>query len=239
MHDMMTCVSGRVFEAERRIRLSDTDAAGRLRLDAVARYLQDVAGDDVEDAGWGADEHVWVVRRLEVDVVRQFAGDERVRLATWCSGTGASAAGRHTRLSGDRGGSIETETVWIHLDRGGRPLRLSERFHAVYGPSAAGRRVSTRLSLPEPPPEAERVPWQLRRADVDLLGHVNNAAYWAAVEEVMREPPARAVLEYRRPLDLSDPVELLVAGGLVGFAVGGDVRAVASLGTGDSPRFPA
>lgn len=224
---MMTSVSGRVYESERRIRLSDTDAGGRLRLDAVARYLQDVAGDDVEDAGWSADEHVWVVRRLEVEVVRQFAGDERVALATWCSGVGASAAGRHTRLAGDRGGLIETETAWIHLDREGRPLRLPERFHAVYGPSAAGRRVSTRLSLPDPPAEAGRVPWQLRVADVDVLGHVNNAAYWAAVEEVVREPPVHAVLEYRRPLDLADPVELLVADGVVGFAVGDDVRAVA------------
>ena len=215
----MTGVSGRVFESERRIRLSDTDAAGRLRLDAVARYLQDVAGDDVEDAGWSADEHVWVVR--------PFAGDERVALATWCSGTGASAAGRHTRLSGDRGGLIETETVWIHLDREGRPLRLSERFHAVYGPSAGGRRVSTRLALPDPPRDAERVAWQLRVADVDLLGHVNNAAYWAAVEEAAGAPPAHAVLEYRRPLDVADPVELLVADGLVGFAVGDEVRAVA------------
>lgn len=205
------------------------DASGRLRLDAVARYLQDVAGDDVADAGWGSDEHVWVVRRIEVEVAEPIVGDQLVALATWCSGTGASAAGRRTRLTGERGGRIETETVWIHLDREGRPLRLSERFHEVYGASAAGRRVSTRLGLPDPPPDAGRLPWRLRAADVDVLGHVNNAAYWAAVEEAAPAPPSHAVLEYRRPLDLADEVELLVGGGLVGFAVGADVRAVANI----------
>lgn len=226
-------MTGRVFSSARRIRLSDTDAGGRLRLDAVARYLQDVAADDVEDAGWGSDEHVWVVRRTEIEVVSQFAGDERVELATWCSGTGASAAARRTTLAGDRGGRIEAETVWIHLDRAGRPLRLAPRFFEVYGPAAAGRRVSTRLELSDPSAEAERRPWQLRAADVDVLGHVNNAAYWAAVEEALDGPPRRAVLEYRRPLDLADEVELLRAphgdGFLLGLAVGGDVRAVAAV----------
>ena len=39
--------SGRTFRVSYRIRLSDADATGRLRLDAVARYLQDAAIDDV------------------------------------------------------------------------------------------------------------------------------------------------------------------------------------------------
>ena len=33
------------------MRLADVTPGGRLRLDALARYLQDVAGDDVDDAG--------------------------------------------------------------------------------------------------------------------------------------------------------------------------------------------
>jgi len=43
-------VTGRRFGADRPIRLSDADAAGRLRHDAIARYLQDIAADDVLDA---------------------------------------------------------------------------------------------------------------------------------------------------------------------------------------------
>ena len=217
---------GRLFRAERRVRLSDMDASGRLRLDAVARYLQDVAGDDVADAGWASDEHVWVVRRTELELAAPFAGDESVELATWCSGVGASAAARRTTIAGNRGGRVEAEVVWIHLGRDLSPLRLPQRFHDVYTPAAEGQGVSTKLTLRAPDDGATR-PWPLRATDVDLLGHVNNAVYWSAVEEALW-PVGRAVLEYRKPIDLGDAVELAAGDGRLAFLVGGELRAVAA-----------
>jgi acyl-ACP thioesterase len=225
----------RVYRAERRIRLSDMDPNGRLRLDAVARYLQDVASDDVADAGWSADEHVWVVRRAHVEIAAPFAGDEAVELATWCSGTGASAAARRTAIVGDRGGRIEAEVVWIHLGRDLQPARLPQRFHDVYAASAEGRGVSTRLEL-RGPLDGEARPWPLRATDVDLLGHVNNAVYWSAVEETLW-PLARAVLEYRKPIDLGEPVELRAAGGELAFVVRGELRAAARQRVAEGLRF--
>ena len=58
--------------------MSDADATGRLRLDAVARYLQDAAIDDVEETGWGAPEHLWVLRAVRIDVLAPFLGDGEV-----------------------------------------------------------------------------------------------------------------------------------------------------------------
>jgi acyl-ACP thioesterase len=97
--------------------------------------------------------------------------------------------------------------------------------------------VSTRLELPVPGPDVPRTPWPLRATDVDLHGHVNNAVYWQAVEDVLRargtDPrrPLVAELDYRDPIDLSDPLELAVSGEdravSLGFCVGEAVRAVA------------
>ncbi len=51
--------------------------------------------------------------------------------------------------------------------------------------------------------------------DVDVLGHVNNAAYWHAVEErllardVSLRRPMRARLDHRHAIDLGDDVRLV------------------------------
>jgi acyl-ACP thioesterase len=228
---------GRTFTSRRRIRLSDRDERGRLRLDAVARYLQDVAGDDVDETGWGAPGHLWVVRSVRIDVLAPAVEDDSVELTTWCSGTASLAAGRRMSLAGDRSGRVEVDSVWVHLGPDARPARI-ERFGA-YAEAARGRIVTTRLELPEPPAEATRERWPLRSTDIDVLGHVNNAAYWAAVEHCLlrnvpdRRRPLRARLDHRHAIDLGDDVELVFRSGngslSLAFAVSGVSRAVASV----------
>jgi acyl-ACP thioesterase len=226
-------VTGRRFRAGRPIRLSDADAAGRLRHDAIARYLQDVAADDVLEAGWSPDEHIWVVRRTVLDVLQPFLSDASVELTTWCDAVAGSAAARRTSVHGDRGGHVEAEMIWIHLGPDLQPQRLGDRFLSIYGASAEGRRASTRLTLSGPGGDATSARWALRSTDIDQLGHVNNAAYWIAVEEHFDlSGPGRAVLEYRQPLDLGDAVELQGTDGALWFVVGGEVRAAAALTNG-------
>jgi len=60
-----------VFRAGRRVRLADADPTGRLRLDACARYLQDIGNDDTTDSGMDHADTTWVVRRAVVDVHRR------------------------------------------------------------------------------------------------------------------------------------------------------------------------
>jgi acyl-ACP thioesterase len=205
----------------------------------VARYLQDVASDDVDETGWGAPEHLWVVRHLRIEVVSPPVEDDRVELATWSSGSASLAASRRMSLVGDRGGRVELDSVWIHLGPDARPVRIGD--FGPYAEAAAGRIVSTRLELPEPPiADSRGAHWPLRTTDEDLLGHVNNAAYWHAIEERLQrgagpDPsrPLRARLDHRHPLDVGDEVELVEAtedGVLrLAFVVGGSARAVAAV----------
>lgn len=228
--------TGRTFGVSYKIRLSDADASGRLRLDAVARFLQDAATDDVGETGWGAPEHLWVLRSVRIDVLEPFLGDQVVGIVTWGSSFSALAAGRRWSLSGDAGGSIEVDSTWIHLGPDARPARIGAGFDD-YAEAAQGRVASTKLTLAPPAGDGDRRVWPLRSTDVDRMGHVNNAAYWAAVEqrlyEVELEVQGRlcARLDYRHPIDLGEKVELAEsvhdARYGVAFVVGDAVKAVA------------
>ena len=59
---------GRVFRGRRRVHLGDVDAGGRLRLEALARYLQDVATDDADDARLSERRGVWVLRSSDLEI---------------------------------------------------------------------------------------------------------------------------------------------------------------------------
>jgi acyl-ACP thioesterase len=130
---------------------------------------------------------------------------------------------------------MEVDSVWIHLGPDARPARLDG--FGVYAESTRGRRSPTKLELPSPPPGLPRIPWSLRLSDLDLAGHVNNAAYWQAIElrQSLTGPdlrqPYRALLDYRHPIDLDERVELVEDadhGRLdVAFVTGDLVKAVA------------
>ena len=181
MHEFLPPPSaGRRFVGGQRVRLGDTDPTGSLRPDAAARYLHDVAGDDWEDTGIDADD-LWVVRRTALRVTsagRWPVLGERVAATTWCSGIGAAWAERRTDLAVDGQVLVEAEALWVPLDRSGRPRRIAAAFRDAYGEASAGRKVPGRVAGAEVPAGADRRPWPLRRVDLDVAGHVNNAASW-------------------------------------------------------------
>lgn len=234
----MTCpVDGRRVVRSRRVRLGDVTPSGRLRLDALARYLQDVAADDVDDAGiTGA----WVLRRVALRVGRLPMFRDDVELVTFCSGTGGRWAERRTTLHAHGGVSVESVALWVYVDGQGKPAPLEDWFFDLYGAAANGRRVGQRLQLPGPPDEVTRRPWVMRATDLDVLGHVNNAIAWAVVEdEIARGASlaggriAAAELEYRAAIDVDDACDVLstpVDGGFACWiAVDGDVRVSARI----------
>src|SRR3954469_12001782 len=96
----------RVYRHCARVGLADVTPAGRARLDAIARWLQDAAWADVTDSGLH-DDGVWVVRRLALQVGRAPRFDEPLEVATFCSGVGRLWAERSSTLRGASGGHVE------------------------------------------------------------------------------------------------------------------------------------
>jgi len=206
-------VAERVFERTLLPGIADGTGTGRVRLDAIGRWLQDVAYLDLVDAGL-VEEGLWVVRRTQVRVERWPRFGEEVTLRTWCSGIGRFSAERRTAIAGAQA-AVEATALWVWLDGETlRPQRFPHRFVEVYAESAAGRDAKVRLRHPEASPGGAGTTWRFRAADIDIAGHVNNAGYLAVVEEELSgdEPePLELEIEYREPAQAGDA--LVVAAG--------------------------
>ena len=200
---------------------------GRLRLDALARFVQDVSNDDTTDAGLD-DDMAWVVRRTVVEVHAEAVLREELAMSTFCGGIGSRWAERRVSARGDGGAHIETATLWVHLDMDtGRPLKLPAQFHELYAEAAAGRTIRARLRHDDPPPQSPGgpapAPWPLRFTDFDVLGHVNNAACWQIVEEALSKhrdlrAPLRAEVQHRTAIERDAAV--MVATGSIDDGLG-------------------
>jgi acyl-ACP thioesterase len=191
--------SGRIFEQQLRPGLADAAPSGRVRLDALARWVQDVAYADVEDAGV-VDESAWVVRRMRIRAERFPRFADHVHARTWCSGVGRLWAERRVRFESESG-VVDVAGVWVHLSPvTNLPVPLPPTFDRFYAESAGGRRVKARLRHPNPDGDEPATDWFFRRSDADVADHVNNAAYWEPVEEHLGDPAeADLEVEFREP----------------------------------------
>jgi acyl-ACP thioesterase len=212
---------GRIYEQAIRPGLADAAPSGRIRMDALARWVQDIAYMDVEDAGVVA-QSAWVVRRMRIRVERFPRFGEPVHGLTFCSGYGRLWAERRVTFENDTA-RVDVASVWVHLSPQSRlPTPLPDSFGHIYAESAQGRRVKARLRHPSPNGDEQRTPWFFRATDADMAEHVNNAAYWEPLEELLaaRPDPERldAEIEFREPAQSGQAVLLHGTGGALWIA---------------------
>ncbi|MDI9918095.1 acyl-ACP thioesterase domain-containing protein, partial [Rhodococcus sp. IEGM 1379] len=234
---------GPIFVKSRPVRTGDIDAAKQIRLDGIARYLQDIGNDNIEAAD-AIDTHpFWIVRRTVIDVIRPAIWPEDLTMTRWCSGFSTRWANMRVRFDGSNGALIETEGFWINISpTSGMPTRMSDDFMKPLEESTDEHRLKWTRIIADNAPQADEpdvldTPFTLRVTDIDPFDHVNNAVYWQAVEEIisarteLRSVPHRALIEYLSPIVAGDEVILRSrvdnSGLTVWFLVGDALRAVA------------
>lgn len=210
---------GRRFGTARRVRLGDVTPKGRLRLDATARYLQDIANDDAVDGNY-SDVHGWVVRRTEMWVYDFPVYMQDVDLTTWCGGYGSHWAERRTTIRGVASGHIETAALWVHVDMTTlKPSPLPSDFIPLVDEASNGRKIRANLVLGKELPAvtengAIREMWPARFADFDAVGHLNNASYWIAAEEYLSRhgnlrAPMHVTVEHHLSVEPGQEIQLV------------------------------
>ncbi len=202
--------TGRTYVLQRYVHLGDVNPFGRMRLDAMARAIQDIATADASAALDGS-AFAYVLRKLTMTIEVPPRLSERLTLTTFCGGTARSWAERRTSIVGEFGARVESAAIWVPIDQTGRPCRLPPDFLEAYGEAAGGRRVEARLLHGSPESgEGTSIPWPIRYTDLDTLGHVNNAAHWCAVEDRLAgHIVTHAEIEFVSGLMMSDPCEFV------------------------------
>ncbi|VEG39907.1 acyl-ACP thioesterase [Mycolicibacterium flavescens] len=230
--------TGYVYRTAWRVATGDIDGDLHLRLDGVARYIQEVGAENLVDAGEADDHPHWLVQRTVIDVIEPIEFPNEISFSRWCSALSTRWCTMRVDLVGSDGGRIETEGFWIAINsKTLTPQRASDSLIARFATTTDELRLKWRPWLTNLEDADEVVPFPLRRTDIDIFEHVTNTAYWHAIHEVMAHvpdlgrAPYRTVVEYRRPIRYGEDVTIGWArrGDAVDIAltVGEDVRAAA------------
>jgi acyl-ACP thioesterase len=232
---------GYVYQTGWRLATSDIDEHRRLRLDGVARYIQEVGAEHLADAELAEVHPHWIVLRTVIDVLEPIEIPSDITFHRWCAGLSSRWCNMRVALRGAKAGCIETAGFWICMNKDTlTPSRLTDYCVDRFGSTTDNHRLKWRPWLTEPieaGPQTRETPFPLRRTDIDLFEHVNNTIYWHGVHEILGQVPElennpyRAVLEYRRPIKYGEALTIRsqICGDKVRiqFTVGDDVRAAA------------
>jgi len=232
--------SGYVYQTGWRLGTFDIDEHLRLRLDGVARYIQEVGAEHLADAGLAEVHPHWVVLRTVIDVIEPIELPSDITFRRWCAALSTRWCSMRVQLQGSSGGRIETEGFWLCVNKDTlTPSRLTDGCIARFGSTTDNHRLKWRPWLTAPMETGTETPFPLRRTDIDPFEHVNNTIYWHGIQEILSQVPDlengpyRAVLEYRSPIKFGEQVTIRsntnADGVHIQFTVGQDVRAAALL----------
>jgi len=195
--------SARFRDPRRIVRFDECARDGRMRAAAILRHAQDLAWQHSEHLEYGRSWYEargvgWVVRAVDLLIDRPERSNASLVGTTALVGFRHVMARRRTRLfaPGDR--VMADATIdWVMTDRDGRPTRLPEEMRPFIEQVGATF-VPTKIAPPTGEPLAV-IDVSLRAADIDPLGHVNNAAWLEIVDEGLAlVAPEQLAAERRR-----------------------------------------
>jgi acyl-CoA thioesterase FadM len=197
--------TGRVARSQISVRPSQIRRGGIAKLTDVAAALLDASFDDLVaiNGGWIPGKAL-IVRSNVIDVWVAPRIDEHLDVEVACGGLARHWLEHRIRATGSRGAHLELSTSWALIDiASGRPSPLPDAIADGYA-DATGRRPRPVPRIPGPPDDVERRPWPVRADDLDGNDHVNNAAYFSVVAEVLEVRPVplphRIAILYRSEL---------------------------------------
>jgi acyl-CoA thioester hydrolase len=116
----------------------DIDELGHVSNVSYVRWIRDVARQASDSRGWDLAEYTelgafFVVRRHEVEYLRQAFNGEELLATTWVSSWRGASSWRETRITRDGEPVVRARTLWALLDKKSqRPRRVPPELRAAF-----------------------------------------------------------------------------------------------------------
>ncbi len=190
-----------------RVRYSEGDRHGRLKLRTFFDYAQEVAGSHATALGCGleallARRQAWVLSRIRVRFHQYPSIGELVTMKTWPSGFDHLFARREFELvNADGALLVEATSFWLFLD--------TEHMRILNAVKEIGELMPDNSALPvhfaevgklATPTAGDLAEFPIRETQIDLNGHLNNAEYAAFIQDMLGEGsrPAELQVNYQK-----------------------------------------
>lgn len=188
-----------VYTAPVAVRHHELDAWGRLYPAAQLRAVAEAAVAASTAAGFGPEWYAaqrvhWIVRRTLARFLRPVGRDDACEVRTWVADFRRVRSRRCYQVHANGTLAVEAESDWVLVDvASGKPRRIPPDVERTFdAPSGAASTPRAEWDETLPPVTPLRSAAAVRFADLDSLGHVNNAAYLDVLMEAVLAPLARA-----------------------------------------------
>ncbi|MFC2186897.1 acyl-[acyl-carrier-protein] thioesterase [Fulvivirgaceae bacterium LMO-SS25] len=177
-----------IYQQAFTIRASEIDQYKRLRLDAFAALMQEVAWEHASLLKVGKqffdENRFWVLSRLQIHVNRLPIWGEEVVLRTWPKGIDKFFALRDFEMKTREGEELVSATsAWLIMNETSRrPIRPDEIIGRLNQVANLEAIAGTAPKIESTNPSSLRIYTRTARvSDLDMNGHVNNVTYlrWA------------------------------------------------------------
>ena len=202
-----------MYSYKSRIRYSELDETGHLRLESLLDYFQDCSTFHSEDIGLGVEflkeRHlVWVMSSWQIVIERFPALGEMVTVGTAPYEFKGFVGFRNFLMTDEEGKRLAcANTIWSLLDtRTGKPVRPSDEMVKGYvlEPKLDMDYAPRRIQLPEDMVKQDAI--QIKRHHLDTNHHVNNGQFVRiAIDALSENVQVRQLrAEYKKQVMLGD-----------------------------------
>ncbi len=209
------------YKAEHVLYDSNFDASGRVNPHKIAEFLQDAAGEHANLLGFGWDildktGCLWVLSKLRLRFFRPVTREVKsFTLYTWPLKPARFFAERcFSAVSGEQQ-LFAADSVWLVIDRDSRKIVSSERLAAIYDCDFDDAHCDVENKFERIRRDGDYAfaySLEVRRSDLDVNGHVNNANYINYAANVLRPEERIEEMEivYQKELRLGDKADIYV-----------------------------